>query len=98
MACDQMKEPEKTVDYESFMRDCLACESVPHDQNFRVWKSLDCSVGLFHSVEKTALARAKATLLMKALLERVANEQDARKKAERLAGEKQDKTVERQCP
>ena len=28
MAYDQMKELEKTVDYESFMRECLACESV----------------------------------------------------------------------
>ena len=28
MAYDQKKELEKTVDYESFMRECLACESV----------------------------------------------------------------------
>ena len=28
MAYDQMKELEKTGDYESFMRECLACESV----------------------------------------------------------------------
>ena len=28
VAYDHMKELEKTVDYESFMRECLACESV----------------------------------------------------------------------
>ena len=50
-------------------------------------------VGLFDSVEQTASTRAKATLLRKATLERVANEQDARKKAERLAGERKTKLL-----
>ena len=36
--------------------------------------------GLFDSVEQTALTRAKATLVKKAMLDRVANEQEARKK------------------
>ena len=38
-------------------------------------------VGLSDSVEQTALTRANGTLLMKAMLEKVANEQDARKKS-----------------
>ena len=92
VACDQMKELEKTVDYEAFMRECLACESVYTTKT----SSLEIPglpVGLFDSVEQTALARARATLLMKAMLERVANEQDAWKKAERLAGEKKTKLL-----
>ena len=87
MAYDHMKELEKTVDYESFMRECLACESVYTTKT----SSLEIPglpVGLFDSFEQTALIRAKATLLMKAMLERVANEQGALEKAERLAGEK----------
>ena len=48
-------------------------------------------VGLFDAVEQTALTRAKATLLMNAMLEIVANEQDAQKKAEPLAAEKKTK-------
>ena len=50
---------------------------------------------LLDSVEQTALTRAKATLLMKVMLERVANELEARKKTERQAGEKKTKNVER---
>ena len=34
VACDQMKELEKTVDYEAFMRECLACESVYTTKTF----------------------------------------------------------------
>ena len=80
MAYSQMKELEKTVDYESFMRECHACESVYKTKI----SSLEISglpVGLFDSVEQTAWTRAKATLLMKAMLERVANEQDALEKS-----------------
>ena len=80
MANDQMKELEKTVDYESFTTECLACESV-HTSQFRNWRSLGLPVGLFDSVEQTALTRATATLLMNAMLERVAKEQEARKKS-----------------
>ena len=40
------------------------------------------SEGLFDSVEQTALTRAKATMLMKAMLKRMANEQEAQKNAE----------------
>ena len=94
MACDQMKEVEKIVDYESFMRECLACESV-YTTKVSSLEIPGLPVGLFDSVEQTALTRAEATLLMKAMLERVANEQDARKKAERLAGEKKTKLFER---
>ena len=87
MAYDHMKELEKMVDYESFMRECLACESV-YTTKISSLEIPGSPVGLFDSVEQTALSRANGTLLMKAMLERVANEQDARKKAERLAGEK----------
>ena len=92
MAYDQMKELEKAVDYESFMRECLACESV-YTTNISSLEFLGLPVGLFDAVEQTALARAKATLLVKALLERVVHEQDARKKAEGLAGEKKTKLL-----
>ena len=87
-----MKELEKTVDHDSFMRECLACESV-YTTKISSLEIPGLPVGLFDSVEQTALTRAKATLLMKAMLERVANEQDARKKAERLAGEKKTKLL-----
>ena len=50
-------------------------------------------VCLFDSVEQTALTRAKATLLMKAMRERVANEQLARAKAEIQGGEKKAKLL-----
>ena len=89
-----MKELEKTVDYESFMRECLACESV-YTTKISSLEIPGLPVGLFDAVEQTALTRAKATLLMKGMLERVANEQDALQKVERLAGEKKTKLVER---
>ena len=71
MAYDQMNELEKTVDYESFMRECLACESVYTTKNSSLHIP-GLPVGLFDSVEQTALTRVKATLSMKAMLERVA--------------------------
>ena len=48
---------------------------------------LDCLCG---SLEQSAPTRAKAPLLMKAMLEKVANEDEARNRAEKYA---QDKTV-----
>ena len=89
-----MKELEKAVDYESFMRECLARESV-YTTKISSLEIPGLPVGSFGAVEQTASARAKATLLVKAPLERVANEQHARKKAEGLAGEKKTKIVER---
>ena len=74
MANDQLKELEKTVDYESFMKECLAYDSVYTSQISKL-EILGLPVGLFDSVEQTALTCAKVTLLMKAMLERVANEQ-----------------------
>ena len=81
MAYDQMRELEKTADYESFMQECLACESVSHSTNSTLETDW-LSEGLFDSVEQTALTRAKATMLMKAMLKRMANEQEAQKNAE----------------
>ena len=81
------------MDYESSMRENVLCVNQctrPRISNVEI---PGLPVGLFDSVEQTALTRAKATLLMKATLERVANEQDARKKAERLAGEKKTKLL-----
>ena len=79
VAYDQMKELEKTVDNESFMKECLACESV-YKSKISTLEIPGLPEGLFDSVEQTALTRAKATLVMKAMLDRVANEQEARKK------------------
>ena len=92
MAYDQTKELEKTVDYESFMKECLACEPVCKSK-MSTLEIPGLSGGLFDSVEPTALTRAKATLLMKAMLERVANEQETRKKKLRDRQVKKDKTV-----
>ena len=79
MAHDEMKEQEKTVDYESFMKECLACESV-YKSKISTPEIPGLPEGLFDSVEQTALTRAKATLSMIAILEKVADEQEARKK------------------
>ena len=46
-------------------------------------------------MEQTALTRAAATVLMKAMLERVANEQEARKKLRERQVKTKDKIVER---
>ena len=61
MAYDQMKELEKAVDSESFMRECLACEPVSTTKVSNL-EMPGLSVGWFDSVEQTALTRAKATL------------------------------------
>ena len=79
MAHDQMKELEKTVDNESFMKECLACESV-YKSKISILEIPRLPEGLFDSVEQTALTCAKAMLVMKAMRDRVANEQEARKK------------------
>ena len=87
MAYDQMQELEQTVDYESLMKECLACESVCKSK-ISTLEILRLPEELSDSVEQTALTRAKKTLLMKAMLERAANEEEARKNAKRQAGEK----------
>ena len=67
------------MDDESFMRESIACESV-YTTKISSLEIPGLPFGLFDSVEQTALTSAEATLLMKAMLERVANAQDARKK------------------
>ena len=92
MTYDHTKELEKILDYESFMKECLACESVCKTKI----SSLEIpglSEELSDSAEQTALTRAKATLLMKVMLERVANEQEAQKNAARQAREKKTKLM-----
>ena len=41
-ACDHMKELEKTVDYESSMRENVLRVDQCTRPKFRIWKSLDC--------------------------------------------------------
>ena len=82
MAYDQIKELEKILDYESFMKECLACESVCKTE-ISPLEIPGSPQELSDSAEQTALTRTKATLLMKAMLESVANEQEAQKNAER---------------
>ena len=63
MAYDQSSELEQTVDYESFMKECLACESVCKSK-FSPLEIPGLPEGSIDSVEQTALTRAKATMLM----------------------------------
>ena len=86
---DELKELEAHVNYESFMKESLACETVYKTKNstLDIPGLPDC---LFGSLEQSALTRAKATLLMTAMLETVANEQES---TPRSAGKQaQDKT------
>ena len=93
IAHGQMRELEKTVDYESFMRESIACESVYPTKNSNL-EIPGLPVGLFDSVEQTALTSAEATLLMKAMLGRwQTSKMHGKKKAERLAGEKKTKLL-----
>ena len=79
MAHDEMEELEKTVDYEPFMKECLTCESV-YKSKISTPEIPGLPEGLFDLVEQTTLTRATATLSMIAILEKVADEQEARKK------------------
>ena len=92
MAYDHMKELEKIVDYESFMRECLACESV-YTTKFSSLEIPGSQVGLFDSVEQTALTRANGTLLMKAMLERQTSKMHGKKLRDWQV--RKDKIVER---
>ena len=95
MAHDQMKELEKTVDHESLMKERFACESV-YSSKISKLEILGLPVELLDSGKQTALTRAKATLLMKkTMLERVANEQEARKESFETGRGTKDTIVER---
>ena len=73
---DELKELEARVNYQSFLKESLACETVYKTKNstLGIPGLPDC---LFGSLEQSALTRAKATLLMTAMLETVANEQES---------------------
>ena len=68
---DELKELEAHVNFESFMKESLACETVYKTKNstLDIPGLPDC---LFGSLEQSALSRAKATVLMTAMLETVA--------------------------
>ena len=70
------------MDNESFMKECLACESVCKSK-ISPLEILRLPEEMSDAVEQTALTRAKGTMLMNAMFEKVANEQEARKNAEK---------------
>ena len=74
---DQITELEAQTIYESFMKECLACETAYKSKisTLDIPGLPDCLLG---SPEQSALPRANATLLTKAMLEKVANEHEAR--------------------
>ena len=74
---DQINESEAQVTCESCKKKSLAREAVYKLKisTQEIPGSHDCLCG---SPEKSALTRAKATLLMKATLERVSNEQEVK--------------------
>ena len=89
---DQITKLEAQVDYESFMKQSSASESV-HKSKISTLDFPGLPDSLFGSPEQSALPRAKATLLMKAMFEKVANEQEARKHAEKQTQDKKVKVV-----
>ena len=75
--------------------ECLACESVC-ESKISPLEIPRLPEELSDSVEQTALIRANSTMLMNVMCEKVTNEQEALKNAERQAGEKKrDKIDER---
>ena len=86
------KELEQTVDNESFMKESLACESVCKSK-ISPLEIPRLPEELSDSVEQTALTRAKGTMLMKAMLKKMTNEQEAQKNAEKYVGDKKTKLM-----
>ena len=75
------------MNYESVMKDSSACETV-YKSKISTLDFPGLPDSLLGSPEQAALPRAKATLLMKAMLEKMANEQEARKHAENQTPDK----------
>ena len=77
---DQINESEAQVKYESRKNKNFTCEAV-YKFKMSTLESPGLFDGLFESLEQSALTRTKATLLVKAMLQKVAHEREVKQNA-----------------
>ena len=77
---DQINESEAHVNYESRKNKNLTCEAV-YKFKMSTLESPGLFDGLFESPEQSALTRTKGTLLVKAMLQKVAHEKEVKQNA-----------------